>query len=145
MARIDDEEIRAIECLDKLRVLLDRFGRRVGTPCFVARGKDEGGHHLRVTLLPVSAATSPAIPSVPNREPPDLSGLIAEFQMLSNVVGAQHRQILELLDVLASMEDGEPRPSDDKSAFTAALEEIRAKTKRPRLRIVSSEISETGD
>jgi len=145
MARLDDEELRAIDCLDRLRHLLDRYGRKVGTPYFVARGKDEGGHHLRVTLLPTSSSLAAQPPVAANQPRDDLSGLIAEFRTLSDVVGAQHRQILDLINVLANMEGGELRPGNAKGNLTAAIEELRATARRSHLHIVRNEASEAGE
>lgn len=147
MARIDEDEIRAIACLDRLKLLLDRYGRRAGTPYFIARGKDEGGHHLRVTLLPVPSAQSPSTEAMAavGRKRDDLADLIAEFQMLSDVVGAQHQQILDLIDVLATMDDKEGRADDTKGPLAATLETFRATAKRQHLRVVRNESSEVSD
>lgn len=145
MARLDDEELRAIDCLDRLRHLLDRYGRKVGTPYFVARGKDEGGHHLRVTILPMASSLA-AKPPVPANQPrDDLSGLIAEFRTLSDVVGAEHGQILDLINVLANMEGGEPRSGSAKVNLPPATEELPATARRSHLHIVRKEASDAGD
>lgn len=147
MARIDEDEMRAIACLDRLKLLLDRYGRRVGTPYFVARGKDEGGHHLRVTLLPVSATRVPPPAPAPaiGRSRDDLSDLITEFQMLSDVVGAQHQQILDLIDVLATMDDKEARSVGPEGHLKATLETFRASAKGKHLRVVRNDSKEASD
>ncbi|WP_293866884.1 hypothetical protein [uncultured Alsobacter sp.] len=147
MARIDDDEIRAMACLDRLKLLLDRYGRRVGTPYFVARGKDEGGHHLRVTLLPVAShrGAVPPPPAPAKRGRDDLTDLISEFQTLSEVVGAQHQQILDLIDVLAGMDAKDTKPAASNDDLSAVLEEYRASARRQHLRVVRTEQEEASD
>ena len=147
MARIDEDELRAIACLDRLKLLLDRYGRRVGAPYFVARGKDEGGHHLRLTLLPVPATQAPAPAPAPvvGRSRDDLAELIAEFQTLSDVVGAQHQQILDLIDVLATMDDNDARSNGPEGHLKATLDTFRATAKGRHLRVVRNGSKEASE
>jgi hypothetical protein len=107
MARLDEDEVRAVECLDRLKRFLERYGRRTGAAFFVARGKDDGGHHLRVNLIPATPrrAAGADVTGLPSRSGDDLADLIVEFQMLSNMVGAQHREILDLIDVLSDVDE----------------------------------------
>jgi hypothetical protein len=148
MARLDEDEVRAIECLDRLKILLDRYGRRTGQPYFIARAKDEGGHHLRVNLVPRTALRSLSDVAEGPRPPAggdSLSELICEFQVLSDIVGTQHKQILDLVDMLATMDRDDARLATMRSDIVSTLHRLRAAAPPPYLRLIDTDTSGKGD